>query len=255
MALMVFVTISFAQEGEIIHINLNNEKVKCTTFDFDGSDDKIFDLRFCCRKGDHQGPPIFEVSNAYYDTAMSPSHTNWTFHLRADINDTIALLDDWKATFSHIFAGAGALHEDFHTGIRQKLPDGNYCYGWISYRVDGGDDPFDLSGCWITLYEYAYCTIPEYPFCVGQTSFLSVDENQASAFATVHPNPTTGVVRIIGKDLKAAEVVNTLGQRVATVQGKGQMLQIDIANLPEGVYFVRITDEQGRKCVRKVVKE
>ena len=32
-------------------------------------------------------------------------------------------------------------------------------------------------------------------------------------------------------------------------------MQIDIANLPTGIYFVNITDSEGRKCVRKVVKE
>ena len=42
---------------------------------------------------------------------------------------------------------------------------------------------------------------------------------------------------------------------MTTVQGKGETLQIDIANLPAGVYFINITDEEGRKCVRKVVKE
>ncbi len=72
---------------------------------------------------------------------------------------------------------------------------------------------------------------------------------------TFYPNPTTGLVTITGKDLESAEVVNTLGQRVATATGKGKTLQINIANLPAGVYFVNITDEEGRKCVKKVVKE
>ena len=84
--------------------------------------------------------------------------------------------------------------------------------------------------------------------------YLDIDEKESMA-CTIHPNPTTGFITINGKDLKAAEVVNTLGQRVATAHGKGDQLTIDIANLPEGIYFVRITDEQGRKCVRKVVKE
>ena len=75
------------------------------------------------------------------------------------------------------------------------------------------------------------------------------------AFATIHPNPTTGFVAITGKDLRQAEVLNTLGQQVATALGNGETLQIDIANLPTGIYFVRVTDKEGRKCVRKVVKE
>ena len=75
------------------------------------------------------------------------------------------------------------------------------------------------------------------------------------AFATICPNPTNSTFIVTGTNLKSAEVINALGQRVATAEGKGETLQIDIANLPAGVYFVSITDEEGRKCVRKVVKE
>lgn len=83
-----------------------------------------------------------------------------------------------------------------------------------------------------------------------------VENHQAELeFFTIHPNPTNGLVTITGKDLKQAEVINTLGQRVAKVQGEGETLQIDIANLPAGVYFVNVTDGEGKKCVRKVVKE
>ena len=93
---------------------------------------------------------------------------------------------------------------------------------------------------------YANTPMPDY----------DVEEHPTEqAFATIHPNPTTGLVTITGKALKQAEVLNTLGQCVATTQGQGETLQINIANLPTGVYFVRVTDEEGRKCVRKVVKE
>ena len=72
---------------------------------------------------------------------------------------------------------------------------------------------------------------------------------------SLHPNPTNGQVTITGENLRQAEVVNMLGQRVATVAGDGDMLHIDMAKLHSGVYFVNITDSEGRKCVRKVVKE
>jgi hypothetical protein len=89
---------------------------------------------------------------------------------------------------------------------------------------------------------------------VGQIDFTDgIDETRA--FATVYPNPTTGLVTINGTDLKQAEVLNTLGQHVATTTGEGETLQVDISGLPAGVYFVNVTDKDGRKCVRKVVKE
>jgi hypothetical protein len=96
------------------------------------------------------------------------------------------------------------------------------------------------------IIHYATTQIPDY----------DVEEHQTDqAFATLHPNPANSMVTITGKNLKSAEVLNMLGQRVAKVQGQGETLQVDIAKLPAGVYFVNVTDAEGRKCVRKVVKE
>ena len=85
---------------------------------------------------------------------------------------------------------------------------------------------------------------------------LNVNEHLSYDEAvSIYPNPTNGLATVTGKNLKSAEVFNILGQRVAKVQGQGETMQIDIAKLPAGVYFVNVTDEEGRKCVRKVVKE
>jgi hypothetical protein len=42
---------------------------------------------------------------------------------------------------------------------------------------------------------------------------------------------------------------------VLSVQGEGNEFRIDMAALPAGVYFANVTDKEGRRCVRKVVKE
>ena len=87
--------------------------------------------------------------------------------------------------------------------------------------------------------------------------YVGIQENEAmpEEMALLYPNPTTGLVQVFGQGLKQAEVTNALGQRVVTAKGEGDQMTIDIAHLPTGLYFVCITDEQGRKCVRKVVKE
>ena len=85
-------------------------------------------------------------------------------------------------------------------------------------------------------------------------SFLNVDE-QSAAVASVHPNPTNGMVTITGENLRQAEVANMLGQQVLSVQAEGDELRIDMAALPDGVYLVTVTDKSGRKSVRKLVKE
>jgi hypothetical protein len=39
------------------------------------------------------------------------------------------------------------------------------------------------------------------------------------------------------------------------VVGECNELYIDMTMLPSGIYFITVTDKEGRKCVRKVVKE
>jgi hypothetical protein len=89
--------------------------------------------------------------------------------------------------------------------------------------------------------------------------FLSNDTiatiKNADVTTEVNGRPTNSLVTITGKDLKSAEVINALGQRVASVTGESERLQIDLSSLPAGIYFINITDTEGRKCVRKVVKE
>ena len=140
----------------------------------------------------------------------------------------------------------------FKVGLRHS--DGeNFYYGWAEFEEDR-DRPNNTA--LLHLSRTCYCTIPNYPLIWGQTSLTDdILENEAAAFATLHPNPTTGQVTIMGQDLKAAEVFNTLGQQVATASGEGETLHIDIASLPAGIYFVNVTDGEGRKCVKKVVKE
>ena len=140
----------------------------------------------------------------------------------------------------------------FKAGIRNG-EEGEYYYGWLeAYCVVN----HNYTEVWFYLARTCYCTIPNYPLRWGQTSLTEgVEENTPTTFASVHPNPTMGQITITGNDLKQAEVLNTLGQRVATATGEGETLLIDISQLPAGVYFVNVTDKDGRKCVRKVVKE
>ena len=96
------------------------------------------------------------------------------------------------------------------------------------------------------VIHYATTPMPDY----------DVEEKPAEeGFATIHPNPTIGQVTIMGQDLKTVEVFNTLGQQVSIANGNGERITLDIRNLPAGIYFVNITDSEGRKCVKKVVKE
>ena len=151
--------------------------------------------------------------------------------------------------------------ESYMCGVRKVVNDSTVYYGWFDQIWINASIPGNQNGGTPYIKQYqcvhdmAFCTIPNYPLRWGQTSLTGIEENGSAAFATVHPNPTTGLVTIVGENLNQADVVNMLGQCVATAQGKGETLQIDISSLPAGIYFVRITDDEGRKCTHKVVKE
>ncbi len=148
----------------------------------------------------------------------------------------------------------------YDIGIRAKVEDG-YCYGWVEVSLvcdmlnygNSGDPAF------IDLYvqRLAYCTIPNYPLRVGQTDFNwdGVEANEEVAFADVRPSPTRGQFFITGKELKRAEVFTPLGQLLVSIPISDEQTGFDLTGQPAGIYFVSITNQDGKRCVKKVIKQ
>lgn len=76
-------------------------------------------------------------------------------------------------------------------------------------------------------------------------------ENQLiSSDLIVYPNPVNGVVRIDGVTATEVLVYNALGQLTKTVC---DMNEFSVADLPEGVYLLRIRDEKGNVYTEKII--
>jgi hypothetical protein len=75
----------------------------------------------------------------------------------------------------------------------------------------------------------------------------------------IFPNPVTNQLTVVSNQLtvNTIEVTNILGQVCITPPckgGKGDLL-IDISTLPNGIYFIKATDEKGNVVNGKFVKE
>ena len=90
-----------------------------------------------------------------------------------------------------------------------------------------------------------------------------IGEYQNSDFmVTVSPNPAYTQVQVAYTLPKAStsaslSLVNVLGEKVTEVwlENNHGSAVIDLSNLPAGLYFVSVTDTNGRRCVKKVVKQ
>jgi Peptidylarginine deiminase and related enzymes len=89
------------------------------------------------------------------------------------------------------------------------------------------------------------------PVLMDETIFDGVDENLAANFE-VYPNPMNNVLYIEGNDIKDVTIFNAVGQQVLFVENANS---IDVAELNEGLYFVRINDKKGNSVVKKIVKK
>ncbi len=79
--------------------------------------------------------------------------------------------------------------------------------------------------------------------------------HDVEATLTAYPNPTTGDIYIQGHDLSKDNIVlrDCLGQLVRNWKGGNE--RINIADLPQGVYFLTLNNMQASTIVRLVKVE
>ena len=77
-------------------------------------------------------------------------------------------------------------------------------------------------------------------------------EEAAETGIQVWPNPTMGQIHIDAETLCDVEVRNVLGQLVMQAT---KVDAIDLSNLENGMYFMMVSDMNGKKSVTKIIKE
>ena len=267
----------YAQNGEILYVNMDPYTVSAQTpwpgnhyiFDFDNNGTHDFFLSWGRFHPMGNAPILFGYT---YD------EWNWSeIENSIHIGDTISQIQSWGnapldpdndpiLSFDFGFSGDSII-----TCVRKPVDDG-YCYGWFRYSVDSGPEvpsnPYYYPYAEFTIHDYAYCTIPNYPLRVGQTSFdwtgvAEIDEPSVA----IHPNPTNGVVNIsFSQDLEcqSVEIYSLDGRIVGTfpetslIKTSAEMPQqaiLDISGLTSGVYILKVTMADGTVISNRIIKE
>ena len=81
------------------------------------------------------------------------------------------------------------------------------------------------------------------------TCMIDAVEEEVAPAVSVYPNPASETVRIEGIGPAEVQLHNALGQLVKTVENTHE---INVAGLPQGVYLLRIRDEEGKVFTAKL---
>jgi photosystem II stability/assembly factor-like uncharacterized protein len=111
------------------------------------------------------------------------------------------------------------------------------------YSVAATDSTFFIASQKGVLYKF------------DSSPYLGADEHSdtnLSPSLTVFPNPTNDKIVIEGIRPTEVQVYNTLGQLVKTAKGSNE---INMENLVEGVYLLKVTDKEGTIHTGKVIKK
>ena len=76
-----------------------------------------------------------------------------------------------------------------------------------------------------------------------------MDEPTGIPFA-IYPNPTDGVITLSGFQMGEYCITNLTGQTVLTGQITAETQQIDVSNLPQGMYFISVGEVTQKFVVR-----
>lgn len=68
---------------------------------------------------------------------------------------------------------------------------------------------------------------------------------------TVYPQPTTGILNIIGVDVEKIQLYDVSGRLLETISDS----KIDISNHAAGFYILKVTNEQGNTFAKRVIKQ
>jgi hypothetical protein len=76
----------------------------------------------------------------------------------------------------------------------------------------------------------------------------------ASAYK-VYPNPVKDVLTIKGENMSQVVIYNSLGQMVKSIEANDDIVDVNVENFQNGMYFINIIDDNGRHTARKVIVE
>ena len=227
---------------ELKEIDFNPDAQMTIDFDADGNSD----LRIYSRA----------TSGGRWFYIMSYSN-EWEIH-EYQIEDPLIPMNEhgeWHTGITwlpYFYQGQDTINDKF--AVRHQVGD-SYYYGWFrAYLLMNG-----TSNPWVALDKMAYCTLPDYPITWGQTNIPEgIEENGpsiGSGALVVYPNPANDVLFVETRLIASLpdqtyRITNMMGQTLLQGTITEEIQQINIGNLPAGLYFLSLSGQTVKFVVR-----
>ena len=116
--------------------------------------------------------------------------------------------------------------------------EGNYYYRLYAYYRE--------NDCTSTPASIKYN--PDIHYLHVYYSPTGIEEHNGNV--VVYPNPANQILQVEGEDLTEVMLFNALGQMVSSRNADGNSLSLSTADLPEGLYVMKVVTKQGISSVR-----
>ena len=189
-----------------------------------------------------------------YMTYMNPeTDWKWSNSIKVDQNlwqpltDTTMIDESLYWQSGELFFSGLDTPEWWYFAFRHQTEDGIH-YGWAHIKCTGYCN-FCISGM-------GYCTIPNYPLQWGQTNItVGLEEKPTENSFVVYPNPANNVLfvesrRATSLQTQSYRITNLMGQTLLQGSITAENQQINIENLPAGMYFISMDNQTTKFIVR-----
>ncbi len=235
-AQLVYTDIPDATPNATYALDLNNDSIVDFTIYY-GMLDKVM-----C---------IPENNNSYSGEFVAGEHLPWALPAAIGVCDTLvtwygAINPGTMAWGTNIGHWVGAT--DKYLALKLVVGANTY-YGWARFDIFPGSTSF-------TIKDYAYESTPNACIQSGQTA-LGIAENATENRLSIFPNPvvSSATLQATGHLNQASlTVCNALGQPVWHADNlSGSAVSFSRGNLPNGLYFVWLMEENQVLAVEKMV--
>jgi hypothetical protein len=247
--LLILLNFNSMLNAQIVYTDVIPDHTPNATYSLDLNNDTIVD--FIIGLGSASVKCFPQNKNAYSGNLIGGYYLPWAFPQSKTICDTLATwYDSSNSGTMALGTSTGYWLGATNKYLALKLMVGsNTYYGWARF------DFLFMAGSF-TIKDYAYQSKPNTCIQTGQTT-LGINKNSSKTIFSIFPNPfisSTTIQTINNLKNATLTICNAYGQIVKQVKNiSGQTVSLSRENLPSGLYFIRLTEEDKIMSVEKLI--